>query len=345
MLDISLQNRINKICVDNRPLDADGLFQDLTVVPGRVWILPSGVSISPYERLKQYESRLLDIYIWDKQKYYFIHKGTPFYYCGVLSFDIGVYDRAIFYFDAGLSEDFKNKIDWKTNCAAYHFYILDESYSNPVVQYPVGLVKTVLDPLIKEFNTYFSGKKARLELVDFIKNFVDGKMKEDEYRSVIPALYLFIVESEQRLFQLKIRSDYGGTIEPFIIHLLKGCLIFETLLKLVYPSHSSSELGFILKDPFIKEDLKYCKNPKTSNKDLIDYVAGVRKTLQDIVIHMSPYLEKHSYVTDQWLTTTYALRNVTTHNLSWPDCFDSNNYEKLFKSVLFSIFYLISNKF
>jgi hypothetical protein len=339
MLDSNLQNRIINIWNENKPLDADILFQDLTVVPGRAWKIPTGESINPYQRLKQYESRLEDIYKWDREKYYFIHKGTPYYYCGILSFDIEEYDRAIFYFDAGLSEDFKNKTDWKTNCAAYHFYVLDDSYSNEIVQYPVGRIKRILEPLIQEYNNILNSKKSQFKLDDLIKNFVDKKIKEKEYRSTIPSLYIFISEIEQRRFQLELRSDFGGSIEPFISHLLRGCLIFETLLRNIYSSHSSTEgLGPILNDTFIKDDLDYCR---ANRKDLISYVSGVRKTLPDILSHLLPYLKKSEPV-DRWFTITYSLRNVTTHSLAWPDVLNKQNYEELYKCVAFSIFYLIN---
>ena len=94
--------------------------------------------------------------------------------------------------------------------------------------------------------------------------------QEKEYRSIIPALYVFIAESEHRLFQLKVRSDVGGSIEPFILHLLKGCLVFETLLRQIYSSHSSSTgLGNILNDAFVKKDLEYCTSGP--DKDLIGF--------------------------------------------------------------------------
>jgi hypothetical protein len=194
-------------------------------------------------------------------------------------------------------------------------------------------------------NEFSDSLGVSFDLDGLVKTFIVKKIKEAEYRSIIPALYLYIYESEQRLLQLKIRSDRGGTIEPFVLHLLKGCLIFESLLKLIYSSRSPSTLADILNDAFIRDDLNYCKNPKTINKDLIGHIAGVRNTLQDIIVHLLPYLEKKSYVSDQWITLSYALRNVTTHNLSWPDKFNLENYEKLYKSVLFSIFYLIYKKF
>lgn len=349
MLDDNLKLKLEEIFISGNPLEpADAFFNSLNIEGqlGRFWIQGSNKAIEPYERLSQYESLLEEIQNWNSEIYSFIHKGTPFYFCGIHSFDIGSYDRAIFYFDAAFSEDVKNKPEkdafhWE-NSAAYAFYRLDINYGNDIVKIPANKIKGILDPLIKEFA---SSLKVQFN-IDFIVNkFVKTNIKDGSYRSIIPALYLFAVESERRFAQLNMRSDKGGSIEPFVVHILKGCLIFESLLKLIYPSHSSSELAMILKDPFIRQDLEYCKNPKTINKDLIDYVSGVRRTLQDIIIHMVPYLEHNAYISDLWITTTYSLRNVTAHNLVWPDRFNPDNYEKLFKSVLFSILYLILKKF
>jgi hypothetical protein len=344
MLDGTLKTKLTKIYNNGKgnPLDADSFFSDLNIVPGRVWNVSSGKAIQPYERLEKYETILKEIYSWNRELYFFIHKGTPYYFSGILSFDINEYDRAIFYFDAGLSEDFKNKIDWKTNCAAYHFYVLDDSYTNEIVQNPVHRIKKTIEPLIEEYNKTSSGKKSQFTLTNFVNNFADIKIKEKEYRSVIPSLYIFISEIEQRQLELELRSNYGGSIDPFIFHLIKGGLIFETLLRNIYSSHSSTEgLGQILNDPFVKDDLDYCK---AGRKDLISYTSGVRKTLPDILNHLLPYLRKVNPV-DRWFTITYSLRNVTAHSLAWPDVLNKQNYEELYKCIVFSIFYLISRKF
>lgn len=336
----NLKQRIDKICMDKTPLNADKIFEDLTVSPGRAWDASTGEPIRPFERLRKYESRLEEIYEWDAEKYFYIHKGIPFYFCGILSFDIGAYDRAVFYFDAALSEDLKNKPQDYDKFAAHAFYILDDTYDIEIVKYPVAKLRKQFNTLINDFNQQFS---QNLTLDFIIGHFLKKKLKEKDYRSVIPALYVFVAESEHRLFHLKVRSDIGGSIEPFILHLLRGCLIFETLLRQIYSSHSSSKgLGVILSDPFVKADLKYCINQP--DKDLISFTSGVRKTLQDIINHIQPYLLSKKPV-DRCFTVTYALRNVTAHTLSWPDVFSSKNYEDLYRSVVFSILYLISKKF
>ena len=169
-MDETIAKRIDQIWASRRPLDADALFEDLNVVPGRVWSVPSGRAINPYEHLKTYESRLEEIYNWDREKYFYIHKGLPFYFCGILSFDIGAYDRAVFYFDAALSEDLKNKPRIYNQFAAYALYALDQAYSNVIVTYPVNILRTKLEALITEYNQLFTGNSLTLDFI--IKNFL-----------------------------------------------------------------------------------------------------------------------------------------------------------------------------
>jgi hypothetical protein len=347
MLKDSHKKELLNIFEKESPLDADAFFNKFNIEGrlGRSWNKQTGKAIKPYERLKRYETLLGEIQSWNKDVYLFIHKGTPFYFCGIHAFDIGAYDRAIFYFDAAFSEDIKNKPErnafhWE-NSAAYAFYRLDTTYDSEIVKKPTKKIKAVLDPLLEEFSDSLD---TSFDLDSLVKTFVDKKIKEVKYRSIILALYIFVYESEQRLFQLRIRSNRAGTIDPFIFHLLRGCLIFESLLKVTYSSHGPSTLGTILSDPFIKEDLNYCKHQDTVNKDLVGYSSGVRNTLPDLITHLLPYLEKKCYISDKWITLSYTLRNVTAHNLSWPDKFNLKNYKNLYKSVLFSIFYLIHKK-
>ena len=348
MLTEESKSQLTQIFKNGDPLAADDFFNRINIEGGlgRAWDW-NGKADKPFERLRSYETLLKEIYDWNSEIFHFIHKGTPYYFSGIHAFDIEDYNRALFYFDAGLSEDIRNKpgrntFHW-TNSASYGFYKLNESYGNEIVTVPVGKLRKLILPLIDEFNVEL-GPDELFTIDILINSFVKSKVKVKEYRSIIPALYLFIYESEQKLFQLQIRSDLGGSIEPFILHLLKGCLIFESLIKLVYPSHIYSELATIMKDPIVKKDINYCQG----GIELIDHAAGIRKTLQDIISNLIPYLEDEGNRvknSDKWLTLTYALRNVTAHNLTWDDRFNPENYMHLYRSVLFSIFYLIFKKF
>ena len=63
------------------------------------------VSDRPYERLSDYEEMLRLLRTADQVKYEQMHKGTPFYIMSWLAFDLRNYEKALFYIDAGVSED------------------------------------------------------------------------------------------------------------------------------------------------------------------------------------------------------------------------------------------------
>jgi len=86
---------------------------------------------------------------------------------------------------------------------------------------------------------------AALSLKELIGKFVQPFAANPSHRSIVTALWTFILEGKERDRQLSIRSASGGTLEPFLTHLFKGGLIFESILKQSYP-HAGNTLGSYL---------------------------------------------------------------------------------------------------
>lgn len=339
MLTPEIKDKITYIFNNQKALDADSIFNSLSYLPGRAWIQQTGESVLPFERLKMYEMQLKEIRDWDQTKYDYIHKGTPYYFAGVLAFDIEDFDRAVFYFDAALSEDIKNKPEtnvfhW-TNSAAYGLYTLNDRYGNEIVDHPVSIIKTMLEESITKYNNDFS---SNLSLSDLITKFIKPNLKTSGYRVIIPSLYTFISEHDQRKTQVKIRSTEGGTQEPFIVHLFKGCLLYESLLKQIFPQHLHQELGKLLN--IVQTDIGYC----LTNKDLIGQTAQYSKDLKGVVTGVLPHLDGATS-TDRSITVTYRVRNISCHNIVWQEQFTPEIYEILYNSILMSILDLIYKKF
>lgn len=347
MLSNDLKELITDTYGKKRPLDADGFFSDPKFVPGRAWEVTSGKPLESYNKLKEYEALLLEIYNWDKAKYFFLHKGTPFYYSGIHAFDLKLYDKAFFYFDTAISEDLKNKPTELENVGGYALFCLNDKYENEVVQVPIKKVIGLIITLIDEYNRAFGDKsQSKLSKEDLTEKFIKPKYRDKSFRSLILAFYSFVLESEEKIFQMKVRSDFENSIVSFIAFLLNGCLIFESLIRQTYSSHgSTNSLSHILKDEYIKNDLGYKFADKNSaDKKLISYIRGIRKTLPDIINHLLQYIDRNDSLTivDRWFVTTYALRNVSAHSLSWPDVFDVNNFERFYKYIAFSILHLMA---
>jgi len=71
-----------------------------------------------------------------------------------------------------------------------------------------------------------------LNMSDWGDKFIIPFISENsENRNIVSTLYSFILESQDYIDSLTFRNNQDGTIEPFLLNLYKGCLIFESLLK------------------------------------------------------------------------------------------------------------------
>jgi hypothetical protein len=62
---------------------------------------------SPFERMQAYELLLLILREIDEEKFYQIHKGTPYYFMGWVCYQLSDFQKAFFYMDAAASEDLR----------------------------------------------------------------------------------------------------------------------------------------------------------------------------------------------------------------------------------------------
>ena len=102
---------------------------------------------------------------------------------------------------------------------------------------------------ITEYNAAFGRSFDAQGLVD---RFVRANLHDKGHRSIVSSLYTFVLESGDRELQLLLRSIDGGSVEPLLLHFLKGALIFESILKETYTSMAGAELGSILQDGSIR---------------------------------------------------------------------------------------------
>jgi len=271
-------------------------------------------------------------------KFYQIHKGTPYCLLGWLFFDIGDYEQGLFYIDAAMSED--RRIDpknWQDRPATQFLFLKQPSGASPIGIRIVNQIQKFIKQEIEDYQKQLGQTKNASNLLDnFIEKFVKPNIESFTHRTLVSALHIFVLEAHACSNLIKRRSVDRGSIEPFLSHLHKGSLLFESLLKEVYTSHSSSTLGTIFNDPFVQSDLKF-KQPN---------LGKVGQTLDDLVRHVFPYLENNiSDKHNQWFTIVIRLRNITSHSLLWPDVFNEEIYKKLYQQILFASFWVIEKKF
>jgi hypothetical protein len=306
----------------NGPQDGDWFFG--TFGPGNVtnWI------DRPYERFSDYEELLRILEEDDPIKYHTIHKGTPFYFLSWTAFDLRNFEKALFYLDAAISEDVRKLPDDWINQPGSALLTLHE----PQIQVAMRTINNVRRYLDQELNRFngISGMPP-LRLQTFVDRFVRILVLEQDVamRTIVSAFYVFLLEFFDRYSELHIRSSIGGSILPFLSHLFKGGLIFESLLKHLYPDPTQPRrtLGNILRSQAFQDDFP-------------GQIPASSITLQEVLDGIQGDSIQSSFI------ATSRLRNTTGHNLVWDDVFSNpDTYRIFFHQEMNAILYLISHKF
>ncbi len=296
-----------------------------TFGPGNIVLYPD----RPHERFNDYEKLLKLMFDNDHIKYRSIHKGAPFFFMSWLAFDLRNYEKALFYMDSAISEDIRlDPSDWLSLPAGSFLTLTLPEFQ--IAHRTINMIQVLLNKEINRFNSISDLKPIIIQ--NLTEKFVKKLVQDIEKRTIVSALYVYILEFKERYQELELRSTMGGSIAPFIIHLFKGALIFESLLKYLYVKKDEIKkvktLGNIFDLPTFKKD--FFAIPKTSSYSI--------KAIYD-------YVPDNSI--ESAFTVTTMLRNTTGHNLIWDDEVfkDSQKYEVLFQQEMNAILYLIDKKF
>lgn len=300
---------------------ADGFFS--TFCPGNLL----HATDRPFERFRDYEDLLLLLRSRNPQKYELIHKGTPFFFLAWTAFDIRNYEKTLYYLDAGISEDVRNVgSDWVNRPGALFLRLTTKPH---VAERVIREIRQLLSKQINRFNA-ISGL-APMSNDIFIDKFVVQLMQTPSTRTIISALYVYLLESTERFTELQLKSTEGSSLGPVIAHLFSGGLIFESLMKYLYPTKNNGDQIKTLREVF------------QTNSFISDFGSGMQTSadrLQDIL----------KAATDNTLVTAFCtiskLRNTTGHNLVWDNIFRTpSSYEVLMNQSLNALLYLIEKKF
>lgn len=281
----------------------------------------------PYERFLCYEELLKCIEKHVPDKYKKIHKGTVFYLIAWLAFDIKQYEKALFYMDAALAEDFRlgeeegNNDRWK-NVPIGYLIKLENNINQPagrVLNSLIGVVDSNIDR---------ANKDCTLGLTREIFVTTIVKLMETKSMSIVSALYIFLLEFDDIYQMLKLRSKEGGSIQPLESHLLMGCVIFESLIKYKYNTQSYNTLGAFKKCDIFLQDYSLIEQDININWE--------NKILKELLDEIND----NKFITA--FNTIGRLRNCIAHKLDWDDIFDDpENYKKLYDQIVNGIFYLL----
>jgi hypothetical protein len=233
-----------------------------------------------------------------------IHKGYPLYWMGMAAYRIHDFQSAIYYIDATLSEDLKN-IPTNPDTPPRLFLRLEGEDDRQAAKDIVQGAQETVEEYINLYNQILKESKLKTPLLN-IDDVRSGLLRpavssdNPDIRSLASTFITFLLEFKYRDFQLNLRTE-PGTNEPFFIHLFKGCLLFESLLK----NNPTKKIQGTTLSPVLRELRKELDLPK-------DFSLGN--------VQLPQVLDEILNVDDRISTailTTGRLRNTIGHNMGW----------------------------
>lgn len=281
---------------------------------------------NPFERQIGYELLLYILNKYNQEKFKEIHKGTPYYFIAWTSYQYQDFAKAIYYMDSAVSEDLKfsdvqNRLNTRPSL---EFFLLNNTPGPSGL--PVHLeLRNIME---KTFLFYKNNSGVEISIDLFREKFINKLLYSGiEQRSLLTALYTFILEYPNKEMQIKLRSNSGGSIQPFIDHLFDGARILESLL--TTPITKSNNLRHKIKILYSKILI--------NNEVLMD-----NSSLKDAEENYKYHLENRSSFQESNFASAFIIRNTTGHSLLWPDQFtQTDSYTTLYNTLINSIFWTI----
>ncbi len=259
-----------------------------------------------------------------------IHKGTAYYWIGIAAFLVHEIELATFFFDASVAEDIRAGADPINNpTPSIRFILIDGEAPAQAARNLVQVMQARTEELIENYNNR-PGRIAGavpLTIADVRERFLKPAITpgRENLRSSATTFISFNMEWDFRNLLFDI-SPIQGTAEPFFLHLFKGCVLFESLLKgkLINPPPLNSPLGDSLK--YLHNELGIPDNlniGKTDFPTIIADLAGADDSIQTAI------------------QFTGRIRNTLGHNLGWVVSLDKASYHRLFRMVSSSCLHAI----
>ena len=268
----------------------------------------------------------------DAEAYRHIHKGTPFYWVGTAAFLVHDYQTAVFFFDAAVSEDIRAGAHPINNSTpALRFIQIEGDHPEQAAQPLVEAMQARIEDAIAGYNSRPGrpGRAVDLKLNQIRESFLRPAVSQghENWRSLATALISYFLEWDYRSTLIELRSG-EGTAEPFFIHLFKGCLLFESLLKANpkdAPPPGASTLGSVLHHFYSCLGIPH--NLAIGNTDFPTVLRDLPSA--DDAIPTA-------------LQFAGRVRNTVGHNLGWKAALDRSQYDSLARMVAASCLHAIA---
>jgi hypothetical protein len=249
-----------------------------------------------------------------------LSKGTPFYWLAWAAFELHDYETCAFYIDAAVADDLRaadeNGTDRQSvSSPALKFFLVDDRSTNQALLRLVAIVRSTIDRALIDYNGHPEAKPP-LSMNDVQRVLLHASIPKgsEHLRTLVTTFISFFLEWDHRSSLIERRTDQG-TAEPFFLHLFKGCVLFESLLKANTKNKPKSKtLGPILKE--LKGDLGFA-----SQNDMT--ISGF--AFEDVLKEL-PLDKKDIYTA---IERTGRIRNTTGHDLGWATPLTPSAYNSL----------------
>jgi len=261
----------------------------------------------------------------DAQSYKDIHKGHIFYFTAISAFMVHDFQAATFFFDATAAEDMKNDPGERT--PGLLFMVLDGQNPNQAAQELTDKAEKWLKTMIEEYNKVAGS--VNLTIGEIRQLFLEKAItNHQEWRTLVTTWITYLLEWSHRFHILNLRME-SGTWEPFYLHLFKGCLLFESLLK-SEPTGQVSDLSLgkiLATNSYARTKLGISGDITTQSAPLSDILSKSNK---------KPACLEND------IEVVVKLRNTIGHNLDWVTGISLSEYGALANKVSNSCLHAIS---
>lgn len=250
-----------------------------------------------------------------------IHKGNPYYWLGYSSFLLNNFETAAFFMAEAAKEDLNLDKPNYPSPATDFIELLGES-ENQAAKPIVEKTELKLNDLIQKYNDYFQNH-LNCPTID-IENIRDWflrratKTKGAELQTLATTLISYILEFEHCIDQWSL-VDIPNSKEPFLLHLFKGCLLLESLLKEnpIDPQITPRiTLGPILQNLYSYLGIRQDTSISVDNlQEVINTLPGEEKSIQTA------------------FEISGKIRNTVGHSLGWVIDLTIEQYKKMFELI------------
>jgi hypothetical protein len=295
------------------PDDADRFFIEFGA--GNTVDVPA----RPYEGFFYYKSLLARLRASDPEKFESVHKGTPLYFLSWLAFDQHLFESAVYFIDAAIAEDRRTgRTEWLLLPASQMLLLKPEQAARHVV----GLIGSQINEELQIFEERF---RLSFSQDAFLQRFAERMLKAGA-PALVAAFYAFVLEFDDRRIESDLRvAPTPGSYQPLFMHLLKGGILLETLLKHFYPNSADKTLGTMFESTQFTKSLGFTL---PSVRDV-----SMRTLLNDAALATA----------QSAFLTTGRLRNMLGHNLIRNPVPSRADYISLVRQEIAAFLYTIAH--